>query len=124
MADVDRDSIVGVDDFLQVLYDWEELDPELVICPAATDTPAHPDEDGHIVLMAENCSFAYRAQRSKTIRGALASDDSIQGRNGTPPENHRRGMNVVYGSGRGVWLPSDELPQGRSLPVGLVGNHD
>ncbi|MEM7166434.1 MAG: type II secretion system protein [Planctomycetota bacterium] len=114
---------------LQLLAKWnyDDVTPSLFICAEHNDDEAIRDDDGKYQLSADTCSYAYVSQSTRqTDKGdlPLASDDKIRDDNADRPEGHRDGLNVVFVGGQTEWVTSDELPEGSTLPKGLVGNGD
>ena len=101
------------------------LKPDLFICPSSRDLRAMPDEDGGFILGENSSSYAWVGSETKlTAPGdlALASDDSIRDWAKGIHENHDGGINVVYVGTDAEWVPTDMLPEGFTLPLGLVDN--
>lgn len=112
---------------LQLLAKWnyDDVTPKLFICAEHADDEAERDEDGRYTLSADTCSYAYISlptRQTDKSELALASDDQMRDDKSDRPQGHKDGMNVVRVGGQAEWVPADELPEGRTLPKGLVGN--
>lgn len=109
---------------LQLLVDMQPgIEPEIFVCPCSRDVPAKADAGGSFRLEAHNCSYAWIGQRTATTdpaRWALASDDAILGSPASSKENHKGGMVVVRLGGNVDWVKTQDLPEGRHLPLRLV----
>lgn len=103
---------------------FPDMDPDSFICPSSSDIAAEK-VDGEFEIGRENTSFAWISRRtnlSAPMDTPIASDDCIRDPNREIDENHADGINVVYLSTAGEWLPTELLPEGRTLPKGLVDN--
>lgn len=105
----------------------KDVPSKLFCSPAHRDDPAITGEDGKYVLDADSCSYAYLAQQmmlGDDASSALASNDSIRDadENDKTPEGHEGGMNVVFINLSAEWVKTTDLPEGRKLPAGLIGN--
>ena len=110
----------------QVLVDaeYQNIKPNLFICPSSLDNPAEPDDNGHFELDENSCSYAYIAKKKKNTSPGntiLLADDSVADPDNDVEENHVGGVNVYYLDSSASFLKKEKF-EDRDLPKGLVGN--
>ena len=101
------------------------LPSQLFVCPSSLAIPADKDETNSYQLDEDSNSYAWIAGRTKTTGRSdapLGSDDSIRDASKEILENHAKGMNVVYVGLHAEWVPTDSLPEERTLLKGLIDN--
>ncbi|MGE3166029.1 MAG: type II secretion system protein, partial [Planctomycetota bacterium] len=110
----------------QVLADsMTDVPPRIFCSPAHRDDPAVMSEDKKYTLDENSCSYAYIAQPQMIGDDgsqALAANDSIRDSKDSTPEGHENGVNVVFMNFSAEFVERPDLPEGRSLPKGLIGN--
>lgn len=112
---------------LQLLADWDPsvVSPKLFCSPAHRDEPAIKDEEGKYTLDENSCSYAWIADRTMQTDKPdlpLGSNDRMRKDSDDKPEGHSKGLNVVYVGTQAEFLKEQDLPEGRDLPKGLIGN--